>query len=229
MNTLYPEIDNSTHESTDTEPRVCFDINCTFPYGDICQRCNFDIEIKKIKRPSTSSRTRVSVWLEEVLEETKDHLTMTPDDQADPVSVYGTDEERNELIDMKAVKHDDRSLAYELDKADGYSGQQEKCPNGHVEGPPIPSPQSQYGFSGRFEEWLAEVCDHTFHNQLEDDIFNDEEDSCYRDAPCPLCSAPQGNTSDQHLLQCIYAHEEQIRLRDSQERQILNNKNIKAG
>jgi hypothetical protein len=52
--------------SEDSQPRICFDLNCTFPMGDMCKACWLDRAIRR-KRVSKVVRVQqAKEWVEEI-------------------------------------------------------------------------------------------------------------------------------------------------------------------
>jgi hypothetical protein len=47
------------------EPSVCFDTNCTYPYGDMCKACRFNLEVSQQKKGKIPMMERTSEWAEE--------------------------------------------------------------------------------------------------------------------------------------------------------------------
>jgi hypothetical protein len=52
----------ATSQSFDTEPLVCFDTDCSFPFGPACQSCKFAIHTHEMKRTKIPSSERKIEW-----------------------------------------------------------------------------------------------------------------------------------------------------------------------
>jgi len=63
------------------------------------------------------------------------------------------------------------------------------------------------------DEWLSELFSNTLQDQLKGTHFigGAEIENSTLDF-CPICYGPLGAPRDQHLLQCQYAHDEQVRM-----------------
>ena len=77
--------------------------------------------------------------------------------------------------------------------------------------------EREVSFEGneRLDNWLEDVFVQELAAKIQSRIFvggADEAADVSMPTPCPYCNRPVGDETDQHILKCKYAHEEQERL-----------------
>jgi hypothetical protein len=222
------------------EPIACFDTNCTYPYGDMCTTCRFNLEVLQQKKGKIPVMERMSEWAEEpfVQEHIPNYdgqiLTGGVDDgdgdvRSNSESSPSVTERDDEEVVVRSSSDSLTSLA-EVDEFESEQG--EHCHSEHeasLSSEYLDSIASSFldSISSRtsssttqFEPWLAELFSNNLEQAVQGDIFigGADERHLVTEEHCPLCNVPL-RPNDPHLLQCQYAHDEQERLEKSLSRQ----------
>jgi hypothetical protein len=202
------------------EPIVCFDTNCTYPYGDMCKRCRFHLEVLQYNKGKIPAMERTIEWAEEPF--VQEYIP-----NYDGEILMGGADDGDE--DVRSNSESSPSVA-EIDEYEGEQGE-------HCHSECEASLSSQYldprassflessssrtsSSTTQFEPWLAEL----FSNNLEQAVLGEifiggaDERHLVTEEHCPLCRVSL-RPNDPHLLQCQYAHDEQERLEKSLSRQ----------
>lgn len=215
--------DQSDAQSTSfSEPPVCFDTDCSYPYGPACQRCIFALDLREQERSKISCGDRRE-WVEKI--DVQTHIT----EHEAQVSVGCTDEQEEELKLTSEEEKDDEEENLKL----RGNGEQPTSPEQVPPSPPSNpeatlsslsrtsfyslvsslTPPAHFTISARLEHWLSELFSNTLEQHVENNNFiGGAEDSNPTASNCPYCFKPLGDPRDQHLLRCRYAHEERSRL-----------------
>jgi len=215
-----------------TEPRVCMDSHCTYPFGQACGECAIyhdaqkriasycisDVATyyEKEEEVSVKSRQRLSRTLR-TPRSSSSTLRPTPIvDQSESTTPKKENKERaapplEEYIGGPDTpmypKHTlPRSKVMISSSTEGF----------HL------SPSQKHSASSRSPHsstntnvgiWLDEIKTLRQESLRQNGVFvGGAEDHLPVENPCPVCSKPQGDPIYQHYLRCKYAHEEQQRM-----------------
>lgn len=173
----------------DDEPQVC-----------TRQACRFEMSLRSLPEGSLIIEERTEAWVGEILTITEDHTCRMKHDPQASIFIGCANEDGSAVTNILGVFEKSEKAGQNDTKQ-----QAELAP---------PSSESPYVRSGKFDEWISELLEHTMSNKNfaggADDIGS--EGSSLR---CPVCAELLGDPLIQHLQRCIYAHEEKERLRST--------------
>jgi len=229
--------DDTSCFSEDSQPRICFDEYCTFPMGDMCEACNLDRQVRK-KRITRSEKVQLAKeWVEEI--NVQKYITnysgeefVGAADEKDAMDKEEKEVEAPEVGDDYEGDGEDSSdemeLRNDLDSPNrpNFSGliptsftsewiTHQNASSILEETFPSTSQPSilpvDSNSDTRLESWISDIFDRTLNGQMEDTVFIGGAEDDPRQERCPLCGNPVGDPTDQHLIQCQFAHDEQKR------------------
>jgi hypothetical protein len=193
------------------EPIVCFDTDCTYPYGDMCKTCRFNLEVLQQKKGKIPVMERTSEWAEgpfvqEHIPNYDGQILMGGADAGDedvrsnsessPSVAERDDEEvvvKSSLDSLTSVAEIDE---YESEQGEHCHSEQEGSSSQYLD-----SRASSFldSFSSRasssttqFEPWLSELFSNNLEQSAQKEIFvgGADERHLVPEEHCPLCKVP---------------------------------------
>lgn len=216
-------ISSSASESSKTEPLICPDINCSYPFGDACDKCSFFLNLNELTKDKLPELQRTREWVEKV--NVQKYIT----NYAGKVFIGGATNEDPRLDEAeekgsntlgpmqtppssgkeKSTPGNVDQVVVQVEEVSSSDNQTQESSDLYL------SAGSSVGAGfNRIENRLSGVVSYTLGlHTPEDKVVGGAEDRNPSSPCCPLCSAPLGNPRDQHYLHCKYAHEELERAR----------------
>ena len=228
---------SSSAYTIDSQPRCCFDINCTFPMGPMCTECALD-RAERVQRMSKresyqrrwSSSTEYNgelfvtstPHLDELEERTEEDISSeTEGEETDNEIGHETSPLPLTAIPGSFVSEPDvghesssssRPNSASTQASSGLSRISSVSP-ANVSLIAVSSNDSTRSDSStHIEPWTSDIYDRTREVQMEDKVFFGGAKEDPRQEICPLCKNPVGDPTFQHVLRCQFAHDERERL-----------------
>jgi hypothetical protein len=227
-----------TSRQSYTEPRICSNDDCSFPFGPACAECSLAFDLHQMRRTKLRSPDRTLEWIHGESAETKEVM------DSSQIFVVGSDGEEDttegqgwtpQLSNASSARFGGVSTCSTEDENDQTSLLSTRTSsNSTAILTPTPQEPSNIGDADdssschcslasstdhqlpvSLDDWLSDLFANTLEAQLKGTHFiggAEDENSTLKF--CSICYGPLGDPSDQHLLKCQYAHEEQKRMEE---------------
>jgi hypothetical protein len=228
-------VDSSCY-SENSQPRICPDMSCTFPFGDMCKVCRLDRAVRKTKVSKSAREKQAKEWVKEtnvqkyIMKYTgqvffggaldrdvgleQEEPLDTGDDEEDDIESEEYDEEQyyeSDREDQPAPSDSiPSSFASDWDIHPDLSSVSQRTSSSSTAVSSRLSIQSD--LTAYLEPWTSDLFDRTLEGQMEDTIFVGGAGGDSDEIICPLCREPVSDPTYQHLLRCQFAHDEQERM-----------------
>jgi len=203
-----------------TEPPLCDDIDCTYPFGSVCKVCYFRISIKEEEFNVRGYWKRVEEWIEDI------NLEKHPASFNRQTSVNRADEIESNVDGYEAkTSNSIQHLSTPKQKTEPKTEEKQErfCPPPICTYAPSSCPLSIPTSSPRtlplftpiphnISPWLNTLFDSNLAGHISGTGFvGGTTDKKGIDNPCPFCFQPSGDPRLQHFERRKYAHEERER------------------
>lgn len=199
-------VHTETTSNTDPRIRVCFDTNCTYPYGATCDLCSAHIDLKRMNKKRNRTQERTQDWAKtQAFDFQPGSANVPPWSHIEPESA----------IPKTALHVDEKRFAEQIVFHQTHRLNQDALADQTTlpDPPPNKSPNTPHDrLPGNLDRaFVAGAQEQTYVRGLKQQGPNDEI--------CQLCFTPIGQATDQHILRCQYAHEEQQKIDNFIQRQ----------
>ena len=221
MQNFYRNSESSayTPRQSYTEPRICYDDDCSYPFGPACSECIFAFDLAQARKSNNHSKERIKGWIDEttadmeqVIDPSQNHIAGNNNkEEVHPTNISHLANASKYRSGEVFIKEDTTDLYTPNTTTYESPNAEERAAN-----PSTPSSVQDKPPSNSLDDWLSELFSNTLERQLDDPSFiggaTDENKTLDF---CPFCYKSLGDPRDQHLLRCQYAHEEQERMNSS--------------
>lgn len=208
-----------------TEPRICYDDNCSFPFGPACAECSsaFDYHQMRTEAVDPDRRESKEALVKAVSFSPGPHhskgLKPSPSDtsgtHSEGISTRHTEQGLTSLSSGQTISGKDLVSTNSSQPEGEARLRLSRQTNRSTSSLCSLSSFENNQLAESLDPWLSELFSNTLEGQLRSTHFigGAEDENTTLDF-CPICHAPLGDPRDQHLLRCQYAHEEQARMED---------------
>lgn len=214
----------NTSRQSYIEPRICFDDDCSFPFGPACSECRFAFDLHQIRKAEKRSREGITGWIdEEVPTEMETNIDLSQnrlignnskEDIRPSDSPHLTNASKHRSGEISDEDDNPNLSTPNTTKHESFESNEEST-NRSSASSSSPASVHDQPLPNSVDDWLSELFSKTLQGQLNGASFiggaTDENSTLDF---CPFCSKSLGDPRDQHLLRCKYAHEEQERMEE---------------